>query len=183
MNERILLIKHGALGDIIQGFDAFDSLRKGCPDAYISLLTTKPYEKLMKSSNWFDEVLIDQRATAWNIFQTLRLKSLLRMGWDKIIDLQCSKRTANYARLVSKDTRWFGIAPNATDFMPDFTGITNRQRMLTAVCMAGATEIEPDLSFLTSSGFLNSTSGLRHCLLYTSPSPRDLSTSRMPSSA
>ncbi len=145
MNERILLIKHGALGDIIQGFDAFDSLRKGCPDAHISLLTTKPYEKLMKSSNWFDEVLIDQRATAWNIFQTLRLKSLLRMGWDKIIDLQCSKRTANYARLVSKGTRWFGIAPNATDFMPDFTGITNRQRMLTAVCMAGATEIEPDL--------------------------------------
>jgi len=162
MNERILLIKHGALGDIIQGFDAFESLRKGCPDAHISLLTTKPYEKLMKSSNWFDEVLIDQRATAWNIFQTLRLKSLLRMGWDKIIDLQCSKRTANYAKLVSKGTRWFGTAPNATDFMPDFTGLTNRQRMLTAVCMAGATEIEPDLSFLTSSGFVSSISGLKH---------------------
>ena len=161
MNERILLIKHGALGDIIQGFDAFDSLRKGCPDAHISLLTTKPYEKLMKSSNWFDEVLIDQRATAWNIFQTLRLKSLLRMGWDKIIDLQCSKRTANYARLVSKGTRWFGVAPNATDLMPDFTGISNRQRMLTAVCMAGAQQIEPDLSFLSSSGYLETTSGLR----------------------
>ena len=102
MNERILLIKHGALGDIIQGFDAFDSLRKGCPDAHISLLTTKPYEKLMKSSNWFDEVLIDQRATAWNIFQTLRLKSLLRMGWDKIIDLQCSKRTANLCEACVK---------------------------------------------------------------------------------
>ena len=29
----------------------------------------------------------------------------------------------------------------------------------------------------------NNTSGLWHCLLYTSPSPRDLSTSRMPSSA
>ena len=162
MNERILLIKHGAFGDIIQGFDAFESLRKGCPDAHISLLTTKPYEKLMKSSNWFDEVLIDQRATAWNIFQTLRLKSLLRMGWDKIIDLQCSKRTANYVRLVSKGTRWFGVAPNSTDFMPDFTGVTNRQRMLTAVCMAGATETEPDLSFLTSSGFMSSTSGLEH---------------------
>ena len=162
MNERILLIKHGALGDIIQGFDAFDSLRKSCPDAHISLLTTKPFEKLMKSSNWFDEVLIDQRATAWNIFQTLRLKSLLQMGWDKIIDLQCSKRTAKYAKLVPKRTRWFGIAPNATDSMPDFTGITNRQRMLTAVCMAGAREIEPDLSFLTSYGFVSSKLGLKH---------------------
>ena len=162
MNERILLIKHGGLGDLIQGFDAFESLRKSYPDAHISLLTTKPYEKMMKSSNWFDEVLIDQRTTAWNIFQTLSLKSLLQMGWDKIIDLQCSKRTATYARFVSRGTRWFGIAPNATDFMPDFTGITNRQRMLTAVCMAGATETEPDLSFLTSSGFINSISGLEH---------------------
>ena len=162
MGERILLIKHGALGDIIQGFDAFESLRKGCPDAHISLLTTKPYEKLIKSSNWFDEVHIDQRATAWNIFQTLRLKSLLRMDWDKIIDLQCSKRTAKYAKLVPKRTRWFGIAPNATDSMPDFTGITNRQRMLTAVCMAGAREIEPDLSFLTSYGFVSSKLGLKH---------------------
>ena len=161
MNERILLIKHGALGDIIQGFDAFDSLRKGCPDAHISLLTTKPYEKLMKSSNWFDEVLIDQRANAWNIFQTFRLKFLLRMGWDKIIDLQCSKRTANYARLVSKGTRWFGIAPNATDFMPDFTAMTNRERMLAAVVMAGAKKSEPDLSFLTSSAFLKPLSGLK----------------------
>ena len=160
MNERILLIKHGALGDIIQGFDAFDSLRKGCPDAHISLLTTKPYEKLMKSSNWFDEVLIDQRATAWNIFQMLRLKSLLRMGWDKIIDLQCSKRTATYSRLVSKRTRWFGTAPNATDHMPDFTGKTNRERMLAAVFMAGARKSEPDLSFLTSSAFLKPLSGL-----------------------
>ena len=161
MNERILLIKHGALGDIIQGFDAFESLRKSFPNAQITLLTTKPYEKLMKSSNWFDEVLIDQRATAWNIFQTFRLKSLLRMGWDKIIDLQCTKRTATYARLVSKGTRWFGVAPNATDLMPDFTGISNRQRMLTAVCMAGARQIEPELSFLSSSGYLESTSGLR----------------------
>ena len=160
MNERILLIKHGALGDIIQGFDAFESLRKGCPDAHISLLTTKPYEKLMKSSNWFDEVLIDHRATALNVFQNLRLRSLLRMGWDKIIDLQCSKRTATYSRLVSKGTRWFGNAPNATDLMPDFIGSTNRERMLAAVLMAGARMSEPDLSFLTTSAFLEPLSGL-----------------------
>ena len=48
MTERILLIKHGALGDIIQGFDAFESLRKSFPDAHIALLTTKPYEILLK---------------------------------------------------------------------------------------------------------------------------------------
>ena len=36
--------------------------------------------------------------------------------------------------------------------------------------------------FLQAIGFLG-TDGPRTCLLYTSPSPRDLSTSRMPSSA
>ncbi len=34
---------------------------------------------------------------------------------------------------------------------------------------------------ITGRGF--SVSTVKHCLLYTSPSPRDLSTSRMPSSA
>lgn len=160
MAKKILLIKHGALGDIIQGFDAFASLRKGYPHAHITLLTTQPYQKLMVSSNWFDEVLIDERASAWNLLQALRVRSLFSQNWDKVIDLQCSQRTATYARLKSKGTRWFGTAPNATDSMPDFTGTTNRQRMLTAVSMAGAGVSEPDLSFLTSSAYLKPGAGL-----------------------
>ena len=37
---RILVIKHGALGDLIQGFDAYAGLRAGHPDAHIALLTS-----------------------------------------------------------------------------------------------------------------------------------------------
>ena len=160
MNERILLIKHGALGDIIQGFDAFASLREGYPHAHITLLTTRPYEKLMMSSRWFDEILIDPRASAWNFPQAIRIRSLFKQNWDKVIDLQCSQRTATYARLKSRHTRWFGAYPYATDLMPDFTGITNRQRMLTSVSLAGADKCEPDLSFLTSSARLQPNLGL-----------------------
>ena len=160
MSEKLLLIKHGALGDIIQGFDAFASMRKCYPDAHITLLTTQPYEKLMMSSRWFDEIFIDPRASAWNLLEALRIRSLFKQNWDKVIDLQCSQRTAAYARLRCKKTRWFGTAPNATDPMPEFTGITNRQRMLTAVSLAGASQIEPDLSFLTSSACLQPSLGL-----------------------
>ena len=32
---RILVIKHGALGDMVQGFDAFAGLRAGRPEAKI----------------------------------------------------------------------------------------------------------------------------------------------------
>ena len=41
-SQRLLVIKHGALGDIVQGFGAFASLRAGHPDAHIALLTTAP---------------------------------------------------------------------------------------------------------------------------------------------
>ena len=148
--QRLLVIKHGALGDIIQGFDAFASLRKGFPTAHIAVLTTRPYEKLMLSSNWFDEVIIDQRASVWNLLQAMRIRTIFKQNWDKVIDLQCSERTATYAKLKLTSTRWFGTAPNATDLMTDFAGITNRKRMLAAVSMAGASKSEPDLSFLTS---------------------------------
>ena len=37
---KILVIKHGALGDIIQGLDAYASLRKGNPEAHIAIMTT-----------------------------------------------------------------------------------------------------------------------------------------------
>ena len=42
---------------------------------------------------------------------------------------------------------------------------------------------EQTLSCSVVSRILNMESKLKRCLLYTSPSPRDLSTSRMPSSA
>ena len=43
--------------------------------------------------------------------------------------------------------------------------------------------VHMDCNFLAMSGGLNPVVHLHSCLLYTSPSPRDLSTSRMPSSA
>jgi ADP-heptose:LPS heptosyltransferase len=42
-SENILVIKHGALGDIVQAMDAFASLRAGHPDAHLAVLT---YETL-----------------------------------------------------------------------------------------------------------------------------------------
>ena len=60
-------------------------------------------------------------------------------------------------------------------------GITGRDLLLDAR-MPGAREIEA-LGFAGSTFRFAAPSGRYTCLLYTSPSPRDLSTSRMPSSA
>jgi len=148
--KQILILKHGALGDIIQAIDAFESLRQSFPDAHITLLTSPAFAPLIKPAGWFDELVIDSRAPIWNIAGSLRLITLLRRNFDAIIDLQCSSRTAVYFKLARPKARWFGTVKGCSDPMPDFTGVNNRDRMLTAVKMAGAAECTGNLNFLSA---------------------------------
>ena len=143
--KQILVIKHGALGDVVQGFDAYASLRAGLPDAHIAVLTSPAFAGFMQMMPWFDEVLIDPRPPLFDVPATLRVRSLLRRGWDAIIDLQCSGRTARYHRFFAQQGgRWFGTAKGASDPYPDFTSVNNHHRMLTAVGMAGGRALPPE---------------------------------------
>ena len=135
---RILVIKHGALGDLVQGFDAFAGLRAGRPDAHITLLTSPAFTALAGRAPWFDEIVEDPRAPAVNLPQLLRMRRFLQADRELIIDLQCSRRTARYHRfLTPSTTRWFGTAPGASNPYPDFTGVNNADRMKVAIEMAG----------------------------------------------
>ena len=137
-SQKLLVIKHGALGDIIQGIDAYASLRAGYPQAHIAILTTPPFAALFAAMPWFDEVLTDHRAVLGNLRQMFRMRSIMRRGWDKVIDLQCSNRTATYQRfLAPHDLRWVGSAPGASDPLPDLTGVNNVNRMTMAAELAG----------------------------------------------
>jgi ADP-heptose:LPS heptosyltransferase len=153
MTEQILVIKHGALGDIVQGFDAFESLRKSAPTTHITLLTGPAFADFMQRSGWFDEVVIDKRHSPLNLVASWHLRSFLRRRWDKVIDLQCSQRTQKYARFVRSGVRWFGTAQSASDPMPDFTGVNNRDRMMVAVEKAGASPMIARLDWLIPASF------------------------------
>jgi len=134
----ILVIKHGALGDMVQGFDAFAGLRAGRSDARITLLTSPPFAGLMAMTPWFDEVLEDRRRPVLDLPQLVRIRNILRQEWQMIVDLQCSRRTSRYHRfLTPSGTRWFGTSAGASDPYPDFTGINNAERMRVAIDMAG----------------------------------------------
>ena len=76
MSEQVLVIKHGAFGDVVQAFDAFASLRQTLSDARITLLTTPPYQQFLAASGWFDEIIGDKRAPVWNLAETLRIGAL-----------------------------------------------------------------------------------------------------------
>ncbi len=147
--QRLLVIKHGALGDLVQGFGAFASLRAGYTDAHIALLTTSPFVELADMMPWFDEVLIDRRAGVLHLQESLRMRKLIRDNWDTIVDLQCSQRTARYFQFFARpDKRWIGTARGCSDPCPDFSGVNNYQRMRIAAKMAGGMEAVHDMSWL-----------------------------------
>ena len=148
-SRRLLVVKHGALGDVVQGFGAFASLRAGHPDAHIALLTSAPFVELANMMPWFDEVLVDQRAGILRLRESWRMRNLIRDNWDMIVDLQCSQRTARYFQFFARpDTRWVGTAAGCSDPCPDFTGVNNHQRMRIAAEMAGGAEAVHDMGWL-----------------------------------
>lgn len=148
--QKILVIKHGALGDIIQAIDAFESLRVSFPEAHITLLTAPGFAPLLAASGWFDEVVSDPRKPVWHLSHSIRLARLFSRPFEAILDLQCSSRTATYFKLMRPKGRWFGTVAGCSDPMPDFTCVNNRERMMTAVMMAGAKPHKGTLDFMAT---------------------------------
>jgi ADP-heptose:LPS heptosyltransferase len=110
--KRVLVIKHGALGDIIKALGAFRVLRQYFPQAQITLLTTRPYQSICAATGYFDQIVCDTRS--WNILTTFSiLRSFSRDNYDFVIDLQSSKRTNRYFNIwrMLSDSPWCGTAP------------------------------------------------------------------------
>lgn len=147
--ENILIIKHGALGDIIQGIDAYAAIRHGHQDAKITLLTTAPFAGLARSMPFFDHVVIDTRAKPWNLRAFLSLRALMRSGWTRIYDLQSSKRTRRYFKsLVPRGVEFVGIHDGVSHPIPDMAGVNNRDRMVKTAEIGGCIEVDAPIDWL-----------------------------------
>jgi ADP-heptose:LPS heptosyltransferase len=114
VNERILVIKLAALGDVVQAFGPFAAIRAHHPGAHITLLTTPPYAKLLAGSPWFDAIRADGRpgwsdvAGLWSLGAWMR-----RQRFARVYDLQTSARSSKY-RWLAPDAEWSGIARGAS---------------------------------------------------------------------
>ena len=93
--KKILIIKHGSLGDIILALSAFASIRNYYKDAKITLLTEKKYFNFFKISPYIDDFIEDDRKQSFLMSITNKIK-LFNNKFDLIIDLQNSKRTSVY---------------------------------------------------------------------------------------
>ena len=108
---RVLVIKLGALGDVVLAFQPFADIRAHHAGAGITLLTTAAFAGLMGGSPWFDAVAVDRRPGWWDMPGLLRLRRMLR-GFDVVYDLQTSGRSSRYFWLAGCPA-WSGIARGA----------------------------------------------------------------------
>ncbi|MGH8494471.1 MAG: glycosyltransferase family 9 protein [Moraxellaceae bacterium] len=105
--EKILVIRHGAFGDIVQADGALRDIRAQHPQAEIVLLTTPPFRKLLERCPHVDRLLLDERASLWHLGKTLVLRQQLRAeGFTRVYDLQSSNRTKSYQRFLLPGIPW-----------------------------------------------------------------------------
>jgi ADP-heptose:LPS heptosyltransferase len=126
--RRILVVKLGALGNVILSLGPFATIRRHHAEAQITLLTTAPYAEWLARSPWFDHVWIDERPDWWDLPGWLRLRRRLIEGrFDRAYDLQTSSRSSRYFQLLPHASRpeWSGVAHGCA--LPDRD--PNRNRM------------------------------------------------------
>jgi len=108
--QRLLVIKHGALGDFVQALGPMQAIREAHPQAHITLLTTAPFAELGRRSGYFDDVWIDPRPR-WGLKQWLGLRAKLISGrFGRVYDLQTSGRSTRYFYLLpTPRPEWSGV--------------------------------------------------------------------------
>lgn len=154
--KRILVIKHGALGDVIQCEGALRDIRAHHQDDDITALTEPAYAKIMERCPWVDHVIRDPRAPRWRLDKMWYLGKLLRAeNFDMVYDLQNSSRTADYFRWFLKDTNWSGTAPGCSHphNAPNPKTIHSLQRLESQLHDAGVPcqhTTRPDVSWMAA---------------------------------
>jgi ADP-heptose:LPS heptosyltransferase len=146
--RNILVIKHGALGDVILAQGPFQAIRAHHGDARIVLLTTRPFAAFLEKSGLFDEIWIDERPKIWQLSKLIPLIRKLRGGnFDRVYDLQTSTRTNSYFNFFPKRRKpeWCGIAKGCSHphDSPLRTKIHTIERHIDQLKVAGIDSVPP----------------------------------------
>ena len=103
--HNILLIKHGAFGDLIQSDGVFRTIKNNYPNANLILLTSSSYKDLMLLSPYIDKIIVDDRFKFWNLRKTFKLiHAIDNLHFSHVFDLQNSQRTYLYKILLNTPT-------------------------------------------------------------------------------
>lgn len=109
---KILIIKLGAFGDIIQSLGAMLDIRIRHRHDEITVMTTPAHEKLFHRCPLVDSVIIDPRASRLRPGKMIELRNkVCGLAPDLIYDLQQVGRTRFYRQFLLRDLVWAGPFP------------------------------------------------------------------------
>ena len=137
--KKILVIKLGALGDLILAMPSLRMIRKRFPDAFLSLLVDKKKSGVVSACPYLDEIIPVDRELLGHPGYLLRLaKRFRREGYDVSVDFQNSKWTHLFAFLAGIPQRFgfcrgkFGFLLNRQERMPKIpeAPVKNQYRIL-----------------------------------------------------
>ena len=100
----ILVIKHGALGDIFLSIGAIQSIRKHFPDSKLFLLTQSNYKNILSAFPEVDAILEDNREFIISSVAKI-LNFISEYQINLVIDLQNSSRTQLYNFFIKYFTK------------------------------------------------------------------------------
>ena len=185
--HRILIIQTAFIGDVVLATPLITQMRLFFPKVAIDFLVRKGNESLLAEDERIDSILI------WN--KKEKIKSLVKLirqirksNYDVVINVQ-RYYSMGLVTFLSHAKVKIGFDKNPFSWSFDHAiahslmhRIHEVDRNLELLRPFGPiSKLKPELK-LSKSTF-TSIRKYKVCLLYTSPSPRDLSTSRMPSSA
>lgn len=105
--KNILIIKHGAFGDMLQADGSIQDIKAHFKNSKIILLTTPTLEILYKKSPFVDSIIIDKRSSLFNIKTIFKFLTKIKNNKiDLVIDLQNSTRTRIYKFFLMPNISW-----------------------------------------------------------------------------
>lgn len=143
--RRILVIRHGALGDFVLSVGPFMAIRAHHLADHITLLTTPPLVDFAQASGLFNEVWTDTRPGLSRLAAWRRLVKRLRGGsFVRVYDLQTSGRSSLYFHMMGRPKpEWSGIARGSSHrhTNPDRIHLHTLDRQREQLAIAGISRV------------------------------------------
>ena len=162
MSNNILIIKHGALGDLIQITSSLKSIRQKYPGSKITLLTDVKFKFFSDRIIFVDEIIYENRPSFFRIDKWLTIIfKIIKRRFNIVFDLQNSDRTSIYyffIKLFNSKTVWSGNRKGGKfKYHPkNFEGISIKDRIKNQLVLMDI-EIydKPDISWMMKKNIIN----------------------------
>lgn len=144
--DNILVIRHGAFGDLVQCSGALQDIRAAHRAADITLLTGPAFRTLMSRCPHVDRIVTDARLPLTRLREQFALRRTLRRArFDRVYDLQNSDRTALYRWLFLRDVPWSVATGTVPEQEPD---VQRYRAQLQAAGVPVRHTLEPDVTWM-----------------------------------